>query len=126
VVGLIDTSIFVGVESGRLDISKIPDEVAVPTPTIAELELGVLMASDVEARQRRLTTLQFANSLIPVPIDAGVGRAWAGLVAQLRATGQRAPINDTWIAATAIANDMVVVTQDADYDNMPGIKVVRI
>ena len=125
-VGLIDTSIFVGVESAGLDISKIPDEVAVPIPTIAELELGVLMASDVEARQRRLTTLQFANSLIPVPIDAEVGRAWAGLVAQLRANGQKAPINDTWIAATAIANDMVVVTQDADYDNMPGVKVVRI
>ena len=55
-----------------------------------------------------------------------MGRAWAGLVAQLRANGQKAPINDTWIAATAIANDMVVVTQDADYDNMPGVKVVRI
>jgi len=125
-VGLIDTSIFVGVESARLDISKIPDEVAVPIPTIAELELGVLTASDVEARQRRLTTLQFASSLIPVPIDAGVGRAWAGLVAQLRANGQKAPINDTWIAATAIANDMVVVTQDADYDNIPGVNVVRL
>lgn len=125
-VGLIDTSIFIGVEKSRIDLARIPEELAVPIPTLAELEVGVLQASDVETRQRRLTTFKFASSFVPVPIDESVGRAWAGLVARLNAAGHRVPINDSWIAATAIAHEMSVLTQDADYDLMPGVDVIRL
>jgi predicted nucleic acid-binding protein len=38
----------------------------------------------------------------------------------------RPPINDCWIAATAIAHAVPVVTQDADYDPMPGLEVIKI
>jgi predicted nucleic acid-binding protein len=37
-----------------------------------------------------------------------------------------AAINDSWIAATAIAHDVPIVTQDADYDVMPGVQVIKI
>jgi predicted nucleic acid-binding protein len=43
-----------------------------------------------------------------------------------RAAGRRAPINDSWIAATAIAHGVPIVTQDSDYDGMPGVEVIRI
>jgi predicted nucleic acid-binding protein len=36
------------------------------------------------------------------------------------------PINDSWIAATAIARQMPVATQDDDYDEMPGLSVIRL
>jgi hypothetical protein len=36
------------------------------------------------------------------------------------------PLNDSWIAATAIANRIPVVSQDDDYDDVPGLEVVRI
>jgi hypothetical protein len=36
------------------------------------------------------------------------------------------PVNDSWIAAIAIANEMVVVTQDRDYDDVPGLAVVKV
>jgi predicted nucleic acid-binding protein len=36
------------------------------------------------------------------------------------------PINDSWIAATAIAHGIAVVTQDTDYDAMPGVEVIKI
>jgi predicted nucleic acid-binding protein len=45
---------------------------------------------------------------------------------QLRAAGRKAPINDSWIAATAIAHHVPVVTQDSDYGDMPGVEVIRI
>jgi predicted nucleic acid-binding protein len=38
----------------------------------------------------------------------------------------RMPVNDSWIAAIAIANEMVVVTQDKDYDGVPGLDVVKV
>jgi predicted nucleic acid-binding protein len=34
--------------------------------------------------------------------------------------------NDSWIAATAIAHRVPVVTRDNDYDNMPDLEVIKI
>jgi len=125
-VGLIDTSVFVGVEASRLDITDLPDQIAVSVVTLAELRLGVLLARGVSARQRRLSTLQFASSLNPVPIDIDVAGEWTRITAELRQREKRAPINDVWIAATAISHSMSVITQDADYDLIPGLDVVRV
>jgi predicted nucleic acid-binding protein len=36
------------------------------------------------------------------------------------------PLNDSWIAATAIANGMPVASQDGDYDGVPGLEVIRV
>ena len=67
-----------------------------------------------------------AEALDPLPIDAHVAHAWATLRLALRDAGKRMPINDSWIAATAIAKDMPVVTQDGDYDDVPGLEVIRV
>jgi predicted nucleic acid-binding protein len=58
-------------------------------------------------------------------VDEAVSEAWALLVSRLRAAGHKVPINDSWIAATAIAVGVPIVTQDADYDAMPGVQVIR-
>jgi hypothetical protein len=34
--------------------------------------------------------------------------------------------NDGWIAATAIAHGLPLVTQDRDYDGVPGLDVVTL
>ena len=124
--GLADTSVFIAREAGRALLSEPPDELFVSTVTIGELRLGVLMATDVNTRQQRLTTLELASTIEPLPVDGDVATAWAALVAQLRAEGRRMPLNDSWIAATAIAHDLPVVTQDADFDDAPGVGVIRI
>jgi predicted nucleic acid-binding protein len=36
------------------------------------------------------------------------------------------PLNDSWIAATALAHSIPVVTQDADYDDVPGLEIIRL
>ena len=52
--------------------------------------------------------------------------AWAMLVALLRADRRRMRINESWIAATAIAHEVPVVTQDADYKAAPGLVVIKL
>ena len=99
---------------------------SVSVVTIAELRLGVLAAATLEAKARRTATLRLGESLEPLPVDDRVADAWAVLVAALRAAGRRAPVNDSWIAATAIAWGMPVATQDDDYDGMPGVEVIRL
>lgn len=123
---LIDTSVLIGFENSRITQDAMPASAFVSVVTVAELRLGVLTASSLEARARRLATLRLAESLEPVPIDDAVADAWATLVAGLRVTGRKAPINDSWIAATAIARRMPVATQDDDFAEMPGVSVIRL
>lgn len=123
---LADTSLFIGREAGRPAKGPMPTEMFLSVVTVGELALGVLMATSVEHRARRLVTLREAEQLEAIPVDDAVASAWAELVAGLRSAGRRAPVNDSWIAATAIAHGLAVATQDSDYDDMPGLQVIRL
>lgn len=128
-VGLLDTSVLIAEESGRpLATDRLPERSAVSAITIGELRWGVLMATDDEARSRRLDTLHDAARLDPVPVDERVAAAWALLRQRLKATGAKMEINDSWIAATAIAHGWPVVTQDDGFPaNLPElIRVIRV
>ncbi len=125
--GLADTSVFIARESGRpLDDSSMPDELAVSIVTVGELRAGVLAADDVRVRERRLTTLTAALELDPVPVDDDVAAQWARLRVLLREMGRRMPVNDSWIAATAMALQVPVVAQDDDYVELDGLSVIRV
>jgi predicted nucleic acid-binding protein len=127
IAGLADTSVFIAGESGRsLDVGAIPDVLAVSVITIAELRAGVLVADDAATRSRRLATLTRATELEPLPIDTDVADAWATLRVLLREAGARMPVNDSWIAATAIAHELPLVTQDRDHLEIAGLQVVRV
>jgi predicted nucleic acid-binding protein len=125
--GIADTSVFIARESGRpLAETDLPDELAISVITIGELRAGVLAAVDVETRDRRLATLSEALALDPLPVDQAVAEAWARLRVLLRDMQKRMPVNDSWIAATAISLAVPVVTQDDDYVEVPGLKIVRV
>ena len=125
--GLADTTIFIARESGRaLDESKIPSELSVSVVTIGELCAGVLATSDVVIRNVRLTTLTTAMSFDPVVIGDDVAEQWARLWVLLRDSHQRMPVNDSWIAATAMALDVPVVTQDDGYIDLDELRVIQV
>lgn len=125
--GLADTSLFIANEAGRpVGSEQLPDELTVSVITIGELRAGVLAAADVATRDRRLETLALALRTDPVPVDQAVAEAWARLRVLLRDAGRRMPVNDSWIAATAIRLGVPVVTQDDDYDGVPEVDVVKV
>jgi hypothetical protein len=93
--------------------------------TIAELRMSVLAAADTGTRERRLAALMSAMAFDPLLIDDAVAEAWAGLRVRLRDHGLRMPVNDSSIAATAIALRVPVLTQDADYIELEGLDVIR-
>jgi predicted nucleic acid-binding protein len=125
--GLVDTSVFIARESGRpLRFGALPERLAVSVVTIGELRAGVLVAPDLATRAVRLATLTHALALEPVAIDEAVAEAWATLRVALREAGIRMPVNDSWIAATAMALGVPVVTQDDDYVAVSGLEVVHV
>lgn len=124
---LADTSVFVAVEHDRPRRRRIPDEILISVVTVAELQLGVLMAGDMATRSVRLRTLSYVESTFePVPIGAETAREWARLVASCRRLRRRVPVNDLWIAATALVCGCPVLTKDADYDGLPGLRVIKL
>ena len=124
---LADTSIFIGIEAARFDASRFAEyEWGVSVITLGELRLGVLQASGPEAAARRLSTYQLAQRFEPLGIDEAVSEAWALLVSRLRVANRQVPINDSWIAATAMAHNVPIVTQDRDYDAMPDVEIIAI
>ena len=109
-----------------MDVEALPDELAVSIITIGELRAGVLAASDTTTRDRRLSTLTSVLALGPVPVDEAVAVSWARLRSLLRDNRLRMPVNDSWIAATAMSLGVPVVTQDADFPALPELAVVHV
>jgi predicted nucleic acid-binding protein len=121
-----DTSIFIARETGR-PLGPLPEQIAVSVVTAAELELGVLRASDPETRARRLRTLGRVRSEYPLlAIDEQVASCFARLADEQLRSGRKPRRHDTWIAATALRHGVTVVTQDADFDAFASVEVVRV
>ncbi|MDP2623976.1 MAG: hypothetical protein Q8Q29_09275 [Actinomycetota bacterium] len=47
-------------------------------------------------------------------------------MASLRQAGKRMPIDNSWMAAAAIAHELPVVTQDDDFDDASGLRVIKL
>jgi predicted nucleic acid-binding protein len=114
--GLADTSLFIATETDRpIRHDRMPTEISVCVITVAELRAGVLAAQTVADRAARLVTLEHVGELQPLPVDVAAASAWARLRVEIHQAGRRVNVNDLWIAAVALANNLPVVTQDGDF-----------
>ncbi len=125
--GLLDTSVFIAQEAKRpLDDRLLPEESAVSAMTIAELQAGVLAATDTDVRARRLATLGALSDMEVLVVDEAVAASWALLRVHLAESGRRLNVNDLWIAATALTHQIPVVTQDDDFGPVEGVGGLRV
>jgi predicted nucleic acid-binding protein len=121
-VGLLDTSVLIAAEQGRpLREEALPKSAAISIVTVGELRAGILAAPDIESRDRRLYTLERISGTTILSLDHTVAQTWAGMRAYLAASGKGVSGNDLWIAATAAAVGMPVITQDRDFNALSGV-----
>jgi predicted nucleic acid-binding protein len=73
---------------------------------------------------------RFRLNVSRYPLSPWASCAWASWSQptdrRARGASKRTPINDSWIAATAIAHHLPVAAQDTDYDGVPGLEVIRV
>ncbi len=129
-IGVADTSLFIALETARdLDTARLPAGLVTTVITQAEVASGVLAATDVETRARRLETLDKVQRMRVLPASRESAHEWARLRLYLRDRARRMEVNDLWIAAIAATNDLPIVTQDADFDVLdgaPGVAIIRV
>ena len=107
--------------------SALPEKFAVSAITVAELELGVLRATDPDTRVSRLSTLSRVQSTYPLlPVGPEIASCFARIAAAERSDGRRLRRHDTWIAATAMKHGAAVLTQDADFSAFAEVEVIRV
>ncbi len=126
---LADTSVFVAAEQRRPLGEPPAGEARISVATLTELLVGVRRAGDGPVRELREATLRSAQRFIALPYDAVVAERLAALLAAARAHGRRAGATDAIVAATAIAHDLAVWTQDDDFavlaELQPDLRVHR-
>jgi predicted nucleic acid-binding protein len=120
---VVDTSVLIASESGRaVDESGLPEDPVMSVVTLAELHAGVLAAPDSESRARRMATLDRYALIEVLDVTEAVATEWARLRVHLAEQGRRVNANDLWIAASAVAHRLPIVTQDDDFDPLDGVR----
>jgi predicted nucleic acid-binding protein len=126
---LADTSVFVAAEQRRA-LGRPPDgDARISVATLTELIVGVRRAADGPLRTLREATLARARTFVALPYDEVVAERLGEMLTVARAAGRQAGAMDAIIAATALAHDLFVWTQDNDFDVLgelaPALRVHR-
>jgi tRNA(fMet)-specific endonuclease VapC len=120
---LLDTNIVIAIfkpEQTVLDQLAASRETYLCPPVLGELYFGAAKSRSVDQNISRiddfLTTVQF------IPCDAETARVFGFTRNELARKGRPIPENDLWIAATALQHDLVVVTRDAHFNAIDGLR----
>lgn len=113
---VVDTSVLIAAGIGEL---RMQGGWAVSAVAVGELGAGVLLADDPAVRAARLRRLTAVLAVAPV---LKVDRAVAARFGELRAATRAGATNDLWIAATALAHDLTLMTSDERQAALPLVR----
>ena len=129
---VIDSSVLIASERGKLDLERVLEDygdepVAIAAITASELLHGIHRAVESAQRTRREAFVERLLADLPlIPFDLMVARTHARLSAELAAKGSPVGAHDLLIAATALAVGYDVATRDErSFPKIPGLRVLR-
>ena len=127
-VYLLDTNIVIYIRQKRPEdllrrFQKLREgEAAISVVTLGELIYG---AQNSARRASALDRLQELVMLIPaLPLPESAGKSYGEIRAELQSNGQMIGNNDLWIAAHAVASDLILVTNnESEFRRVQGLKI---
>lgn len=129
---LVDSSVVIDIERDTADLSalveRLGDEtVAMAAVTAAELLHGVHRARSAQRRARRGRFVEAVLGAVAVlPFDLEVARIHARVWADLAAAGRTIGAHDMIIAATALAHELPLATDNrAEFGRVEGLELVE-
>ncbi|MEX2301505.1 MAG: type II toxin-antitoxin system VapC family toxin [Bryobacterales bacterium] len=95
------------------------EQVWIPLVVLAEIKAGFYGGAQQHRNEillQRLLSKPTVEVLLPTRETA---EHYARLFVQLKRAGTPVPDNDLWIAALALENDLVLITRDRHFENIP-------
>lgn len=131
---IVDTSVWIDVERGRLspgDVAAITGQepVYLAPPVLAEIQYGVERAQTPTQHQKRASALARLRRKPCLVMDAETGVVFGRLAAALDGVGRPSShrLQDVWIAALAIQHNLKVLTRNPDdFLDIPGLDVLTV
>jgi tRNA(fMet)-specific endonuclease VapC len=125
---LLDTNICIYIAKGQpLAVRHRFEQLALPslamsTITVGELRFG---AEKSQYRDRALATLdQLVQMIRPSALPMSAAQHYGQIRASLQQQGLPIGNNDLWLAAHALAEDWILVTNNTrEFDRVPGLRV---
>jgi tRNA(fMet)-specific endonuclease VapC len=127
---LIDASILIEAERGRLDLEPhvarhTDEESFLSVITASELLHEVHRAAAPQVRAKRSAFVEGVLERFPIlAVDLACARAHAQLWAELRQAGAMIGPHDLWLAATCLAHGLTMVTANLrEFERVSGLTV---
>lgn len=125
---LLDTTFLIDAERGTADLDDLigdDDDVAIAAITLAELTVGVQLATTRQRPRRQSYVHEITVSFPILPYDEAVAVHHASLLVAVRRTGRPRGAHDLIIAATAAAAGRTVVSADRRaFEGLPGVNAI--
>ena len=97
----------------------ICEQVWIPLIVLAEIKAGFLGGTQ-HGRNEALLQALLAKPTVEVLLPGReTAEHYARLFVQLKRAGTPVPDNDLWIAALALEHDLVLITRDRHFENIP-------
>ena len=124
---LLDTTVLIDAERDQEQLDRLigdDDSVAIAAITVAELLVGVLLATQRHRARRQAFADAVVDAIPVLPYGADVAAAHAELLAETHRAGRPRGAHDLIIAATARATNRTVITADpTGFDGLPGVSI---
>jgi len=98
----------------------------VPLIVIAELQAGFTAGSKTKENQELLNRFLDSSPVEIIFPTLETTKKFAELFLQLRTSGIALGTNDLWIAALALEHNLPILTLDADFQRVKGIKIISL
>ena len=99
------------------------DEILVSTVVLGELLGGFEVGRQTQRNREELRQFRSSPRVRVVPLVEATAERYARIYASLRAAGRPIPINDLWIAASAMEHGAELITLDRDFTHIAQILV---
>ena len=100
---------------GLLEAMAMADTVYLPATVLGELEAGFLLGNRYRENARMLDEFLAEPFVEALSVTPDVSRRYGRVFQQLRRAGTPIPVNDIWIAASAIDCGAHLLTFDSDF-----------
>ena len=100
-------------------LSEVRD-LAIPVIVAGEFYFGIAQSRHRDAYERALQRMLDRSSVLTVGTDTA--RHYAAIRMELKVAGRPIPANDLWIAALSRQHAMSVMSRDAHFDSVAGLR----